>query len=139
MILAALRLVFGGMAETILGFLWPALLLLVLLWVSAKLTLDLVGREGLLPALVLPALSPAVMAEFSPGRIDHHSIQIILALTMALVHRAGGARPALGDRRGPCRGDGDGDCHRGGARGDRDGARLRLALGAAARAGRRDA
>ena len=55
----------------------------VLLWVSAKLTLDLVGREGLLPALVLPALSPAVMAEFSPGRIDHHSIQIILALTMA--------------------------------------------------------
>lgn len=82
-ILFILRLAFGGMAETILGFLWPALLLLVLLAVSARLTLDLVGREGLLPALVLPALSPAVMAEFSPGRIDHHGIQIILALVMA--------------------------------------------------------
>jgi hypothetical protein len=83
-ILAALRLVLDArMAETILGYLWPALLLLTMLYVSAKLTLDLVGREGLLPALVLPALSPAVMAEFSPGRIDHHSIQIILALVMA--------------------------------------------------------
>jgi hypothetical protein len=82
-ILAGLRLAFGGMAETILGFLWPALLLFVLLVVSARLTLALIGGEGLLPALVLPALSPAVMAEFSPGRIDHHSIQIILALTMA--------------------------------------------------------
>ena len=30
-ILAALRLVFGGLAETILGFLWPALLLFGLL------------------------------------------------------------------------------------------------------------
>ncbi len=37
----------------------------------------------MLPALLLPAVSPALMTEFSPGRIDHDSVQILLALLMA--------------------------------------------------------
>ncbi len=81
-LLAALRPVFGGTAEIVLAYLWPALLLLVLLYLSGKLTLRLVGEAGLLPAMVLPALSPAIMAEFAPGRLDHHSIQILLTLAM---------------------------------------------------------
>jgi hypothetical protein len=58
-------------------------LLAVLLWFSALLANRLVGPEGVLPALVLPALSPAITAEFTPGRVDHHSVIIILTLATA--------------------------------------------------------
>ena len=72
------------MAQIITGTVWPLLLLAILLWLSAKVTLELVGREGLLPALVLPILSPAVLAEFTPGRVDHHNIIILLTLACLL-------------------------------------------------------
>ncbi len=72
----------GGAAETLVAYIWPLSLLLVLLWLSAKLTLRLVGREGMLPAIALPVLSPAVSAEFSPGRFDHHNIQILLTILL---------------------------------------------------------
>ena len=72
----------GGFSETLVAYVWPLTLLLVLLWLSARLTLRLVGPEGLLPALALPMLSPAVSAEFSPGRLDHHGIQILLTLAL---------------------------------------------------------
>tara|TARA_R110002124_G_scaffold1797_16_gene11503 strand:+ start:3628 stop:5415 length:1788 start_codon:yes stop_codon:yes gene_type:complete len=62
---------------------WPMLLLGVLLWLSALLAHRLVGAEGVLPALVLPVLNPAITAEFTPGRVDHHSVVIILTLAMA--------------------------------------------------------
>jgi hypothetical protein len=58
------------------------LLLVVLLWVSASLANRLVGPEGVLPALVLPVLSPAITAEFTPGRVDHHNVVILLTLVM---------------------------------------------------------
>ena len=35
------------------------------------------------PALLLPAGSLITMAEFAPGRLDHHSAQILVALAMA--------------------------------------------------------
>lgn len=73
---------FGGSAATIAAYAWPLLLLLVLMWLSAQVTLKLVGPGGLLPALALPILSPAVAAEFSPGRFDHHSIQILLTMLL---------------------------------------------------------
>ena len=66
------------------GYVWPLLLLAVLLWLSARLALRLVGPDGVLPALVLPLLSPAVTAEFTPGRIDHHNVVVLLILAMAL-------------------------------------------------------
>ena len=65
------------------GTVWPMLLLGVLLWVSARLALVLIGPEGVLPGLILPILSPAVTAEFSPGRVDHHNVVILLTLAMA--------------------------------------------------------
>jgi hypothetical protein len=67
-------------AQIITGTIWPLLLLAVLLWLSVRVTLELVGRAGLLPALVLPILSPAVLAEFTPGRVDHHNVIILLTL-----------------------------------------------------------
>jgi len=65
------------------GYLWPMLLLLTVLWLSALLANRLLGPAGVLPALLLPVLSPALTAEFTPGRVDHHSVIVILTLAMA--------------------------------------------------------
>jgi len=73
----------GGMAETIAVYVWPLLLLLALLTLCARLTFRLAGRDAILPAVILPITSLALIPEFSPGRIDHHSIQILLMLLTA--------------------------------------------------------
>jgi hypothetical protein len=75
------------------GVLWPMLLLAIVLWLSARLAFRLVGPEGVLPALILPIVSPALTAEFTPGRVDHHSVVIILILAMALTCVEAIARP----------------------------------------------
>lgn len=69
-------------ALLVAGTVWPLLLLAVMLSLSARLTLELVGREGLLAGLVLPVLSVAITAEFSPGRVDHHSVIMLLSLAV---------------------------------------------------------
>lgn len=79
-----LRPVLGSGADMVAVFAWPLLLLGVLLVISVALTRTLLGRDGVLPALVLPLLSSVVMIEFAPGRIDHHNVQIILTAFMAL-------------------------------------------------------
>lgn len=81
-------------AIDVTGMVWPLLLLGLLLWLSARVTLELVGREGLLPALVLPMLSPAVLGEFSPGRVDHHNVIILLTLASLLASLIALRRPA---------------------------------------------
>jgi hypothetical protein len=77
-----LRPLAGPMADVIAAYAWPLILLFCLLALSAMITVKLVGREGMLPALVLPAFSLAALAEFAPGRIDHHSVQILLSLVL---------------------------------------------------------
>ncbi len=67
-------------ALLIAGTIWPMLLMGALLALSMLVTRALVGPEGVLPALVLPILSPAVLAEFTPGRVDHHNVIIVLTL-----------------------------------------------------------
>ena len=69
-------------AEMVAAFIWPFILLFILLAVSAKLCVRLIGRDGTLPGVALPAFSLAIMAEFVPGRVDHHNVQLILALVM---------------------------------------------------------
>jgi len=73
----------GGMAETIALYGWPLLLLLALLILCGRLAFRLAGRDAILPAVILPITSLALIPEFSPGRIDHHSIQILLMLLTA--------------------------------------------------------
>jgi len=73
----------GAASETAAALIWPLLLLLALLWLSARCALRLVGPAGVLPALVLPLLSPAITAEFIPGRIDHHNVEVILTFAIA--------------------------------------------------------
>jgi hypothetical protein len=74
----------GTGTTTLVVFIWPLLLLLALLLLSVMVSGQLVSREGRLAALALPALSLVTMAEFVPGRIDHHSIQILLMLGLLL-------------------------------------------------------
>ena len=65
------------------GHVWPLGLFALLMLVSALLCRRLAGPWGVLPGVVLPALSPAVTAEFMPGRIDHHNVQILITLALA--------------------------------------------------------
>lgn len=73
----------GAATDTITVFIYPLLLLFALEVLCARLAYTLLGRAGILPAVVLPLVSPALLTEFSPGRVDHHSIQILLTLLMA--------------------------------------------------------
>lgn len=77
-----LRLPFGSTGDMVAAYAWPLLLLLPLLWLTARLALRLGGRQALLPGLLLPAFSLVTMAEFGPGRFDHHAAQILLTLIM---------------------------------------------------------
>lgn len=100
---AGLLLVFrqvlpADIADIALGYAWPLLLLAPLLYLSGRLTLVLVGREGLLASLILTILSPVLIGEFRPGRLDHHSVQILLTLlaTLCAVEAARRPRFAVG-------------------------------------------
>ena len=84
LLLAALRPLAGAAADTALAFVWPVLLLGALLWLTARIALHLGGRHALWPALLLPAFSVTTLGEFAPGRLDHHAVQILLALLMLL-------------------------------------------------------
>ena len=77
------------------GYVWPMALLGILLVVSALLANRLLGPEGVLPALVLPLLSPAVTDEFTPGRVDHHGVLIILTLATVWTAVEAVQRPRL--------------------------------------------
>ncbi len=75
-----LRPFFGAAADIWAAWAWPLILLLVLLAGSAHLCIRLLGKEALLPSVVLPVISAALMFQFAPGRIDHHNVQILLTL-----------------------------------------------------------
>jgi hypothetical protein len=77
-----LRPLLGPQADIVAAFAVPLFLLLPLLWLTGRIAVAIAGREALLAGLVLPALSLSVLAEFNPGRIDHHAMQILLLLTM---------------------------------------------------------
>ena len=81
-LLLVLRPLFGAAADVALAYAWPLLLLGPLLWLTARLALRLGGRPALWPGLLLSALSLITLVEFAPGRLDHHSVQILLALAM---------------------------------------------------------
>jgi hypothetical protein len=83
-LMLVLRPFVGAWAETAAAYAYPLLMLLGLFWVSAKLSIRLAGPEGLLPGLALPAFSLVTLADFPPGRFDHHSAQVLLLLVMAL-------------------------------------------------------
>ena len=83
-LISGLDLLAPGMGERIALFVWPMLWLLPALWLAVVLTRRLCGPGHDIVALVLAALALPVFGEFVPGRIDHHSVQAVLILWLAV-------------------------------------------------------
>jgi hypothetical protein len=95
LIIAFRPLVGSAAAEVLASRLWPPLMLLGLLVLSVALCRQLLGSGHQLPAVVLPVLSIVVLGEFSPGRIDHHNVQMILTTGLMLTTIAGRERATM--------------------------------------------
>jgi len=75
-----------ALADTITLALWPTLLLAAALWLLMRLARSLGGETVLFPVLVIGAVTLRSMGIFNPGAVDHHNVQLVLALaTMALM------------------------------------------------------
>jgi len=84
LLILAFRPFLGSGAEIAAAYAYPLIMLFGLFRLSAKLSIRLAGPDGVLPGLALPAFSLVTLADFPPGRFDHHSAQILLLLAMAL-------------------------------------------------------
>jgi hypothetical protein len=72
------------MAERLMLALWPVLWLIPTIGGSAAIAWRIAGREAACVALLLAVFGLPGMGQFRPGRIDHHNVQIALAvLTVA--------------------------------------------------------
>lgn len=74
----------GPDAADLAAIVWPLSLLGGLLALTWQLTRRLVPSADLLPTLVLALLTLVVLIEFLPGRVDHHSVQMLLTLGLVL-------------------------------------------------------
>ena len=67
---------------------WPAGLLLALLFGAVRLARELAGDAAARLALIFAALMAPVLQHFRPGAIDHHNVQLVLMLwSLALLVR----------------------------------------------------
>lgn len=67
-------------AERLMSAVWPVLWLIPTIGAAAAIAWRLAGREAACAALLLAAFGLPGMGQFRPGRIDHHNVQIALAL-----------------------------------------------------------
>ncbi len=72
----------ADLAERLMRAVWPLLWLLVAMAGAAALTWRLAGRQAALIVLVLSACALPAFQHYRPGRIDHHNVQIALALAV---------------------------------------------------------
>jgi len=71
-------------AEWLMAATWPLLWLLPAITASVTIAWRIAGREAALVALLLFLIGTPAYLQFTPGRIDHHNVQIALAmLTLA--------------------------------------------------------
>jgi hypothetical protein len=85
--LAGLLWLFGlftgpAMAERLMRVVWPMLWLLPTMAGVTPIAWRIAGREAAPLALVLTAVGLPAFAHFAPGRIDHHNVQIALAVLL---------------------------------------------------------
>lgn len=69
-------------AEAVAMIAWPLLLLFVLMCAMAALARQLFGQSGLLTTMAYSAMAISALSYFSPGRLDHHNVQMVLLLSM---------------------------------------------------------
>ncbi|MGX8010958.1 GtrA family protein [Mesorhizobium sp. ORM8.1] len=70
-----------AVAEAIAQVLWPALLLCLAVFFTARAARAFAGAGAVLPAVIISAAGLHFIGIFSPGALDHHNVQ--LTLTMA--------------------------------------------------------
>ncbi len=73
----------GASAERLMRAWWPLLWLLPTIAGMAAIAWRIAGREAAMVALLLALVGVPAYQQFTPGRIDHHNVQI--ALTMLTV------------------------------------------------------
>ncbi len=82
-------------AETLMRAVWPLLWLLPALLALVAMATRAGGRMAAWGTLVVAAFAVQATIQFTPGRIDHHNVQIALALgTLACALWADASRPA---------------------------------------------
>jgi hypothetical protein len=85
-LMAGLAPVVGAAAApNLAAIIWPLLLLLPLLILAVAVTRVLLPQAGAVTALGLSGLNIVLTIEFSPGRVDHHNVQILLTQATLLV------------------------------------------------------
>jgi hypothetical protein len=67
-------------AELMMRVVWPLLWLLPLITATVAIAWRIGGREAALVVLLLTVVGMPAFQQFRPGRIDHHNIQITLAV-----------------------------------------------------------
>jgi hypothetical protein len=76
----------GALAERLMRVTWPLLWLLPAITGVAAIAWRLAGRDAALVVLLFAVIGLPALAQFKPGRIDHHNAQIAIAvLTLAAV------------------------------------------------------
>src|SRR4029077_9642130 len=70
------------LAEQLMRAVWPLLWLLAAMAAVTALAWRIAGRNAALAALVVCAGALPAFQHFKPGRIDHHNVQIVLALAV---------------------------------------------------------
>ncbi|HEY8564876.1 MAG TPA: hypothetical protein VIL65_05200 [Beijerinckiaceae bacterium] len=103
--IAALVLLFSpvtgrALAEGLTAALWPALLFGAYLGLLATGARRLFGSVPAMLAVIVAAAVPDLAGVFAPGRVDHHSVQAILALGVLLAVAWPAAQAGAPDRAG---------------------------------------
>jgi hypothetical protein len=70
----------NALAERLMAATWPVLWLLPTIGGAVAITWRLAGREAAFVVLLLAVFGMPGMGQFRPGRIDHHNVQIALAI-----------------------------------------------------------
>ncbi len=73
----------GALAERLMRAWWPLLWLLPTISGMAAIAWRIAGREAAVIALFLALVGVPAYQQFTPGRIDHHNVQIALTLLAA--------------------------------------------------------
>jgi len=90
----------GALAERLMRVVWPLLWLIPAMVGAAAIAWRIAGRNAAVVALLMAAVGLPAFQQFVPGRIDHHNVQIALAVAIVAAtvwsDRARGAAFAAG-------------------------------------------
>ena len=82
-------------AETAMRLLWPLAWTVPAIWCVLAIARQISGSASILPAICLLTLNLLLYAQWRPGRIDHHDLQIVLSLVAMMGAVDGRRRGAL--------------------------------------------